>query len=230
MRLSALVIVSLLFVSSPLIAEHSSGGGGSVSSGSSASSGGSSGSSSHSSSSGGSSSGASSSSRSSGSSHNSSTSASHFASTRTGTSSSPSSKLSPRENATQEKKVGRSFWHPFRKTNRPVADYRRPIGCVKGRCPICPPGHSRNGGACIVTSASCAAGQPWNGFGCGTQYWSNDCASLANQLAAMRRQMQGQNDAGQSLIYRTLQSQYESCLARYGLTGFNSYADLFDNQ
>ncbi|MFZ3263252.1 MAG: hypothetical protein WA172_04580 [Terriglobales bacterium] len=131
-------------------------------------------------------------------------------------------------NAAQEKKVGRSFWHPFRGAKPPVAEFHQPIRCVKGPCAVCPPGHSRSGGACVVTT-SCGAGQPWNGFGCGTQFWSNDCASLANQLAAVRRQMQGQNDPGQSLIYRTLQKQYESCLARYGGATFSSYADLFDN-
>jgi hypothetical protein len=45
----------------------------------------------------------------------------------------------------------------------------------------------------------------------------------------MRRQIQGQNDPGQSLIYRNLQSQYEACLARYGGVAFNSFAGLFDS-
>lgn len=196
MRLSALVIATILLVASPLIAEHS-GGGGSVSSSNSASSG------SHSSLSGGSSSsashsGASGAPRDSVSSHNSSGSASHFAKTQTGASSSPSAKLSPRENSAEEKKVGRSFWHPFRKAKPSVASFHLPIRCAKGPCAVCPPGHSHSGGACVVTSTSCAAGQPWNGFGCGTQYWSNDCSALANQLSAIRRQMRGRTIRGRA--------------------------------
>jgi len=75
------------------------------------------------------------------------------------------------------------------------------------------------------------SGQAWNGFACGLPYWSNDCEALARQLAAHRRQMQGQNDYGQSLRLRLLQEQYEQCLRRsrvpFGAYAFND-ASLFD--
>jgi hypothetical protein len=52
----------------------------------------------------------------------------------------------------------------------------------------------------------------------------HDCSSLARQLEAQRRQMRGRNDPGQSLIYQTLLSQYQQCMARYGLQPFGSFA------
>ncbi len=228
MRLSALVIASLLCVSSTLVAEHSTSSGSS----SSASSGGSS--SSHSSSSGGSSSSSShnsSSSANSAGSHNSSSSASHVSGT-SGASSRfvPSNKgSSTRESKIQQQKVGRTFWHPFRK-EKPVSAAIPRLHCPKGPCPVpvCRPGQSASRGGCVVTASSCSAGQIWNGFSCGLQYWSNDCTELANRLAAQRRLMQGQNDPGQTLIYRTLLKQYEACTERYGGGFFNSYASLSD--
>jgi hypothetical protein len=36
--------------------------------------------------------------------------------------------------------------------------------------------------------------------------------------------MRGQNDPGQSLFYQVLQRQYESCMARFGLAPFGSFA------
>lgn len=214
MRLSGLVVASILLVSATLLAQHSSGAGGSSSGAS------------HSSYSGGSNA-----SVSSASSHNSSGSASHVASTGAGTSHpSPSTKLSStKENAAPEKKSSRSFLHPFRKP-KPVqsAEFKRPAPCLKGPCAVCPPGESRSGkGACMVASNVCSPGQSWNGFACGLPYRFNDCGALADQLAAQQRQMRGQSDAGQVLVYRLLRQQYESCLARPGSRSYGS-ASLFD--
>jgi len=227
MRLSGLVVAAILVVSTTLLAQHSSGGGGGGGSSHGGSSGGSASSvSSHSSFSGGSGGSVSSTSN-----HSSGSSASHVGDTGTASSHpSPSSKVSStRENPSPEKKSSRSFFHPSRKTN-PVqrAEFKRPAPCLKGRsCPVCPPGESRNGnGACTVASNGCQAGQSWNGFACGVGYWSNDCNALAEQLAAQRRLMQGQNDYGQSLRLRLLQQQYEQCLGRFGSYAFSSL--LFD--
>lgn len=211
MRLSGLVVAAILLASVTLLAQHSSGGGSSHGGGGSTSS-----ASSRSSSSGGS--GVSESSHSSGSS------ASHVASTGA------ASKLSSTEkNGSLEKKSSRSFFHPFRKAKTVQrAEFKRPVPCVKGRnCAVCPPGGSRYGnGACAVPSNGCLAGQSWNGFGCGVPYWSNDCDALAEQLAALRQQMQGQYDYGESLRLRLLQQQYERCMGRFGSYPFSAF--LFD--
>ena len=219
MRLSGLVVAAILFVSATLLAQHSSGAGGSSSGGS------------HSSSSGGSSS------SSSASSHISSSSASHVASTGAATSHlSPSTKLSSAKlpsakvNAAPEKQGFRSFLrHPFKKS-APVqtAEFkRRP--CRKEPCAVCPPGGSHNGGACVVPSNVCSTGQFWNGFACGsTQYrFNNDCRALLDQLVGQQRQMRGQDDPGQSLRYQSLRQQYEQCLERSRFHGYSS-ASLFD--
>jgi len=211
MRLSGLVVAAILFVSATLLAQHSSGAGGSSSGGS------------HSSSSGGSSSSASS--------HNSSSPASHVA--RTGTAAShslPSAKLpSSTVSAAPEKKGFRAFLrHPFKKSV-PVqtAEFkRRP--CRKEPCAVCPPGGSSNGGACALPSNVCSTGQVWNGFACGTQYrFNDDCRALLDQLVAQQQQMRGQNDPGQSLRYQSLRQQYEQCLERSRFHGYSS-ASLFD--
>lgn len=215
MRLPGLVVAAILFVSAALLAQHPSGASGSSSGGS------------HSSSSGGSSSSASS--------HISSNSASHVAGTGGAASHlSPSAKLpsaklpSAKADAAPEKQGFRSFLrHPFKRPS-PVqtAEYkRRP--CRKEPCAVCPPGESRNGGACVVVSNVCSTGQFWNGLACGsTQYrFNDDCRALLDQLVAQRRQMQGQNDPGQSLRYQSLRQQYEQCLER---SRFHGYASLFD--
>lgn len=207
MRLSGLVIAAILLASVTLLAQHSSGGGSS------------SGGSSH----GGYSGGGSSASSASG--HTSSASASHIVSTSAASRQPSSFSKSPpaNEKASPEKKNSRSFLHPFRKP-QPVQSVgsKRPAPCLKGKCPVCPPGGSRNGtGACglsVVANNMCRGGQSWNGFACSTQYWFNDCSALANQLAAQQRRMRGQSDPGQALVYRLLRQQYESCLARYGFS------------
>jgi len=211
MRLSSLVVAAILLVSANLLAQHSSAAGGSSSGGS------------HSSSSGSSSSSAST--------HISSSSASHVASTGAAASHpSPSAKLpSGKINAAPEKQGFRSFLrHPFRKS-APVqtAEYkRRP--CRKEPCAVCPPGESSNGGACVLPSNVCLAGQIWNGFSCGTQYrFNDDCRALLDQLAAQQQQMRGQNDPGESLRYQSLRQQYEQCLDRSRFHGYSS-ASLLD--
>ncbi len=209
MRLSGLVIATILLVSATLVlAQHTSGGGSS------------SGGSSHGGYSGGSS-------ASSASSHTPSASGSHVGSTGAASShlSSPSKSPSIKANASPEEKSSRSFLHPFRKP-KPVATaaFKRPPSCLKGPCPVCPPGESRNGtGACgppVVANNMCRAGQSWNGFACGTQYWFNDCRAFADQLAAQERQQRGRNDPGQSLRHQLLQNQYEQCMKRFGLRPF----------
>jgi len=214
MRLSGLVIATILLVSVTLVAQHSSGGG--------ASSGGSASVSSHS--------GGSTSSAGSMSSHTSSASAAHVGSTSAAAHPSSSSKLSGKGNAAPEKKSSRSLLHPFRKP-QPVqtAKFKRPAPCLKGRCPVCPPGESRSGsGVCAVATNACTPGLSWNGFACGVPYRFNDCSALANQLEAERRRMQGQSDPGQAVFYRMLRQQYESCLQRYGSPMFGN-ALLFDS-
>lgn len=225
MRLSGLVVISILLLSAALIAQHASGGGGSASFSGSSGSGGS-----HGGYSGGSGSSASSTS-----SHSSSSSFSHGASTgavssHSSVSSSASSKVSStstKGSASPEQKSSRSFFHPFRKS-KPVqsAEFRRPIPCLRGSCATCPSGQARNGkGACVIASNSCSTGQSWNGFSCGVaQDWFNNCRALEDQLTAQERQMQGQHDPGQSLRHQQLRNQYEQCLRRFSLEPFGAYA------
>src|ERR1039458_5965191 len=180
MRLSGVAVATTLLVSVTRLAQHSSGGG--------ASSGGWHGGSGFSVSSAGS--------------HSTSSSASHVASTGS-SSSRPSSKVSPtKENASLGNKSSRSLFHPFRKP-KPVqnAAFKRPAPCLKGFCPACPPGESRNGkGACVITSNACSSGpfsgQSWAGFACGVAYWSNDCDSMAEQLAVQRQQRSEERRVG----------------------------------
>jgi len=209
MRLSGLVVAAILLVSVTLLAQHSSGGGGSSSGGS------------H-----GGYSGASSSYVNSAGSHTSSGSASHVASASASSHPSPSSKVSSTKgNAALEKKSSRSLLHPFRKPKLvQSAEFKRPVRCLKGPCPVCPLGQSRDGnGACVVANNVCSSEQSWNGFACAVPYWSNGCEALAEQLAVEEREMRGQNDPGQSLRYRVLQDQYEQCLMRSRLP-FGTYA------
>jgi hypothetical protein len=217
MRLSGLVISSILFVSLTLLAQHSSGGGGG-SSGAGGSHGGFSGGSYSSSS---------------GSSHVSSSSASNSSGSSTSSSHpSPSSKLSSsstnsKANVETDRKSSRSFFHPFRKEKLVEnTNFKRPPKCLKEPCAVCPAGSARNG-ACVVASSSCLYGQLGNGFACGTQGFSSDCQALAGQLAAQRRRMRGQNDPSQNMIYQLLLNQYEQCLRRRNSYAFNGGL-LFD--
>jgi len=202
MRLSGLVIVSILSVSATLLAQHTSSGTASSASFSGSSSAGAS----HSSYSGGSGSSANSAS-----SHNSTSSASHVGTAAAASSPSKSTKLSAgNANANQEKKAVRSFWHPFRK---PVqsAQFKRPVPCLKEPCPVCPPGESRRGGACVVASNVCPSG--WNSFACSSQYLRfNDCRALMSQWVAQDQHMRGVNaDLGQGLVNQLLKDRYEQC-------------------
>jgi len=237
MRLSALVTVAILFLSLALVSQHSTAGGGSSSSGgySGGYSGGASSGSSHSggSSSSGSYSGASSSHASSGGNSGGTRDSGSVSSSggrtdrgRTGPSAVRSSNEHARfSNDRPEKKGFFSFFRHKKPEPKSVA-FIPPIRCRRGQnCRIC--GGTRSG-ACIVET-SCAAGSVWNGISCGPQYaWWSDCSDLANQLAGMRRQMQGRNDPGQSLMYRVLLSQYESCMERFGTVSFSLYPNLFD--
>src|SRR5580698_3196242 len=209
MRLSGLFVAAVLCVSLVLFVQHSSGA--SSSGHSSGSSGASSSGMSHGGFSGGS---VSSTSRSS-------------SSSSAPSAKSSSSSSSKANNSTQEKS-SRSFFHPFRK---PVqrAEFKTPTSCFKGSCGICPRGQSRgSNGACVLASNACPSSQAWNGFSCGTQGWFNDCSYLAREMADQKRLMQGQNDYGQSLRYRTLQDQYQQCLmhSRIG-SGAHAFNSLF---
>jgi hypothetical protein len=198
MRLSGPFLVSVLFLSASLLAQHASGGG--------SSSGGS-----H-----GGYSGGSSSSASSARSFSSAGSGSHVASASASSHQSSSSRASFTKASAAPEEKGRSFWHPFRK---PVqsAELKR-VACFKGSCGVCPRGQSRAGnGACVIASNVCTAGQYYS---CGGY---NDCSALAQQLAEQKRQMRSQNDFGQSLRYRLLQEQYQQCLMR-SRSGFGAYA------
>jgi hypothetical protein len=136
--------------------------------------------------------------------------------------------------AQPEKKGFFSFLrHPQKKQEPVVANLRQPP-CRQKPCPVpCPGGglRGKNGACAVVANNTCSPGQSWNGYVCGA-YWSNSCETLARQVEAQRRQMQGGLDPGQSLIYRTLRDQYEQCVRRYGYAYFGSYAyngaSLFD--
>ncbi len=198
MRLSGLVLAVLLSTSVALFAQHSSGGGGSSHAASFSGSSGS------------------------GFSHTSATSPTSSTPAPQSSSSQSSSKsTSTKTSLSPEKKTSRSFFHPFRK---PVQNVEFKT-CVKGPCAVCPPGQSRGGAsACVTTSNACSVGQSFNGFTCGTQGWLfNDCSSLAQQLAAQKRLMQGQNDYGQGLRLQMLRNQYQQCLMR-SRSPFGAYA------
>jgi len=129
--------------------------------------------------------------------------------------------LSPsKENANQEKRIGRSFWHPFR-----TAVVNGIARCVKEPCPVCPLGETRSAGACVLTANACPVG--WNSFTCGPQYQLfNNCSFLANQLKAEEQHMRGVNN-GPDLIHQMLLKQYQECLVRFGGMSLSSF--LFDD-
>lgn len=88
-----------------------------------------------------------------------------------------------------EKKSFVSFLrHPFKKS-KPVAPakFKRPP-CRKEPCAVCPPGSRHGRGGCVspVIANECQAGQVWNGFGCGTQAWFNDCRALSLRRCSSR--------------------------------------------
>ncbi len=192
MRISGLVIATVLLVPVTLFAQRTSAASGSSSGSSSSTSASSSASSSsysghasgssssassgtsHSSNSGGSRS-----STSSVSSHNSKSTVS-LVTSKSGTAmhTSPSTmSSSAKENAAPQKKGFFSFFrHPFRR-GKPVqsAEWKRPVPCVGKACTFCPPGESSNGkGGCaappIVVAHGrnqCRAGESWIGGACG---------------------------------------------------------------
>lgn len=210
MRLSGSILVTLLSVSATLVAQHTSGTISSASFSEPSISGGS-----HSYS------GGSASSSSSASSHSSSNYAPHSSGTNAMQSAAkPATLSSSKENANQEKRIGRSFWHPFR-----TAVVNGIARCVKEPCPACPLGESRSAGACVVTANACPAG--WNSFTCGSQYQQfNDCNALASQLKAEEQHMRGV-ETGPDLIHQMLLKQYQQCMVRFGGMSLSSY--LFDD-
>jgi len=215
MRLSCLVTVFLL-ISSPLLAQHSSGasgsGGGSHSS--SASFGGSVSSGSH----------AGSVSASSG--------ASHISGDSHSRGSSPLARNNLATTTSQRSAADKRhlFSLPWHKKSSPAFVSWRPTPCFHGHnCAPCRAGSRSGVGMCgQPQNVSCFTGQVWNGSYCaGQNWWLNDCTGLANQLDAQRRHMQGLNDPGQSLVYQALRNQYMSCLSRQGLgLGFYALNDM----
>lgn len=234
MRRSALVTFAILFLSAALVAQHSTAGGGLSSGGYS---GGASAGSSHNAPSfaasySGSSSSHASSAGNSGSARNSGSVSPSSLRTDRGKTGSSTVRSSDKNvcnetarlaNAKPEKKGVFSFLR-HKKPAPKSADFVPAIRCKKGEnCRICT-GARR--GRCIVET-SCPGGLVWNGFSCAPQYaFSSECSGLANQLTSMRRQ--GLGDPGQSLMYRVLLSQYESCLGRFGMASLGSYPSLFD--
>ncbi len=245
MRLSGLVIALILFFSTTLLAQHSSGVGGSSSGGSS---------------SGGSSRGSSASSgsySSSGSSHVNSA-GSHGSSRGSGSTSSSSVRTdrgkassSGHDRSSNVKPEKKSFFAFLRHRKPPPkssleTDAKRPIRCKKGQtCTVCTAGENRNAAGVCISQAQvlpCPPAQVWNGFACGARYSVNDCGALAAQLAQQERQMRSARTAQQpncsldsvsqecadlqgqsgreSLRYRLLQEQYDQCMARSGSYAF----------
>jgi hypothetical protein len=204
MRLSGLLVASILLGSAMVLAQHSGGGGGGHSGGAS-SSGSSGGSVEHSA--GG---------------HSSSSSTSQSPSSAGAVSAVSSRSQSSRRSFFEERKGGPSFFHPFRRARTvQLAGLFLPPPCLKGRCGVCPPGESRNGaGRCGVVSNACAYG---NGFGCSAPLWFSGCRFLADQLSAQQQLMFGRDDAGANLRYQELQDEYQRCLQRYGLELFSGY-------
>jgi len=210
MRLSGFVAASLLFMvlSVSVLCQHSPGGGG-FSGGVSAGGGGSSMSSGGAVSHGGGMSSA----GNSGGSHSSSyvPSSGRTEGAKVGSNAARSNESARASNPKSEKRGFFGFLH-HQKAQQRTAAFVPPVRCMRGQnCSVC-----RKTGTCIVET-SCANGLVWNGFSCSAQYaWWNDCAQIASQLAAMRRQMRGQNDPGLGLMYDLLLRQYQSCQARYG--------------
>jgi hypothetical protein len=114
----------------------------------------------------------------------------------------------------EPKKPTHFFLWRHKEAAKPAAFAERfPFGCKKGQICTCPGGGARNaaGNCASVQYLSCGLGLSWNNYGCGQQYWFNNCRALADQLSAVQRQMLGQTGAAVSLRYRLLQDEYERC-------------------
>ncbi len=225
MRLSGVVVAAILVISTALLAQHSSGGGGSSTGGSSHGGSGFS---------GGSSSSGSSHVSSGGGSHSGSVSSSATARGNSARHDSAKNGLNVRvpgsESASlkEEKKGFFSFLghHKAARNTSLEAATKLFFRCKKGENCGCFGRGSRTGTCGSPVQSSCSAGQSWNGLGCGTPYWLNNCNALAQQLEAERQTMQGHVDPGQNLRYQRLQEQYDQCMRRFGVNPFSAY--LFD--
>ena len=241
MRLSSLVIATVLLFSVVLFAQHSSGGsgGGSSSSGGHSggglSGGGSSGGGFHGGSSGGGGSrgGGASSSSSSGRSNSGSGGSARGSSegfsersfsvrsfkdsTRTGLNVRPGL-LKPPVNEKVEAKPEKKSLFAFLHRKKPAPAR---VSFINPR-PRCKWGHN-----CVVQPV-CPVNSGWYWLSyCGAQYdqyyWGNTCQALADQVAAERERMRTTADAGASLRYQMLMDQYHQCMRRYGTQPFSSY-------
>ena len=96
---------------------------------------------------------------------------------------------------------------------------------------IAPRPHCRPGQPCFVRTG-CQTKLAWYNSYCSgfydQYYWFSACQSLAVQLARQREQMRTTNDAGASLRYQMLEDQYRQCMMRNGTTQFSSYLFLSD--
>jgi hypothetical protein len=113
---------------------------------------------------------------------------------------------------TGSNKVGSSAGIRTSDANSEKRGFFDPIHCKKGQhCFVC-----QKTGTCIVKT-SCANGLVWNGSSCGpAKHLRNDCRQIANELAAMRRQMLEQNDLSMNLRYEMLVRKYKNCMGLYG--------------
>lgn len=92
-----------------------------------------------------------------------------------------------------------------------------------GNCGVCPGGSRNTFGQCVYKSQSCVAGQVWNGLGCGWPYYLSNCSNLAQQVFLMDR-WQNQRDSSWAWRRPLLLQQYQECLMRYGANPFGVYA------
>jgi hypothetical protein len=104
--------------------------------------------------------------------------------------------------------------------------------CRRGvNCGVCPGGSRNAFGQCVYPTQGCIAGQVWNGFGCGSAYYLSSCGNLASQLALMDR-WQNQRDPSMTWRRKLLLDQYQECVLRFGGNPFRLYAlngiGLFD--
>jgi hypothetical protein len=229
MRLSSLVIATVLLLSVFLFAQHSSGGGGGGSSSSGGHSGGgfSGGGGSHG---GGGASSSSSGGRSSSvgggsalTSSERSVSERSFSErsfkdpTRTGLNIRPGLWKPPVNEKVEGKPEKKSFFS-FLHHKKPAPTR---VNFINPR-PRCKRGHN-----CLVQPV-CPANSGWYWLSyCGAQYdqyyWFNACQALADQVYSERERMRTTADAGASLRYQRLLDQYHQCMRRYGMEPFSSY-------
>ncbi len=218
MRVSSLVIASILLIS-PAFAQHSSGGVSSAGASHSSFSGGSSGA---------------------GASRGTTVSSSRGSTSSSQSQSSSSQRARPvnrAPNGSAKKAPDHSLasWFHHKKPEpapTPVTQRMFIPRCKRGtNCGVCPGGSRNAFGQCVYPTQGCIAGQVWNGLGCGSAYYLSSCSNLAQQLASMDR-WQNQRDPSWAWRRQLLSQQYQQCVMRFGADPFGLYAlngiSLFD--